>query len=157
MRAAGVPLSKIAEALEVNLSTVKMFLKRSADDPDRQAKILLADKPLPKIAPLELTKREQKPLLTMMLMVERRRARTMIQAMGAIREFHGLTELEMETPRFKLIAMKMQAGIETLKALKGSGATLDMEASMKPAQSTPESERKEAVRARLNELATRNT
>ncbi len=129
LRAAGVSFAQIADQLGLPKSTVANFCKRIADNPDRQVETLLNEPQKPKLAPMTVPVRQRRTLIDMVMLIERRRARTLVHAFDDLDAFHALTELDTTRPEFfKLATMKAQMAIESLKALKGSaGTVIDMD------------------------------
>jgi hypothetical protein len=124
MRASGVSLAKIAETLAVKRSTVQMFLSRSEADPDRQAKIALKD-PKPKIAPMVVPKRAQVPLIKIILVTERARARSLLKAHGIAYKAmtQSLTDEEKFQARYALEYLRVAKAGGSEIMLNGGGGT----------------------------------
>jgi len=134
MKREGASFSQIAAALGVNISTVKAFVIRSSKNPERQLDAVIKDR-RPKVAPVTLPESDQQSLVEIIMVVERRRARTMLGAMDDIDEFRKWSsdKVRKDPDGFKLAVMKMQSGIETMKALKGGAGTIDIDIARLPA------------------------
>lgn len=152
MRTAGVSYAQIGDALQVKHSTVKAFLRRNADSPDRQLEILLQGKREAPIAPVTLPRDDNERLSKVLLAVEYRKARVTMKLLGQVEKVIDMTVNTMDEFELK----KGAFAVEALGKLKTNSVTVNATQNNNTTNNTLalNDERRGAIRARLTELAT---
>ena len=118
LRNQGLSISKIAETIGINVSTVKMYFSRST--PERQLDAVTKG---PKIAPIAPPQVIQDSMMDLMVKVERSRAETLGSAMAAVQRY--VTLGDDEAIDNKGAKAKAYLAVEAIKALR-TGADISV-------------------------------